>query len=257
MAASGEQYGRQSVFGDAKAQSEQRKRHASVFARRRQSVALVREALFAEKEAQQSSTGSPLLAASYTASPVIKSQPVFSRVLQPYINARFELSGENSGSDEQLLSTKLFASLVACDKHVSQQACPFCLAARSWVREKIVLHRLFDIFILVVIAANAICLAADSPLLDSASSSAQALRVFDLIFTIIFILEAATKIFGLVRNPQCCTHCTNTSYVRRDAVHGMMLSLSRVTHHRRKSTTSQLRQERQATNRDLLLLWSQ
>ena len=175
----------------------------SVVAHNRQSVAKARGDLLSGAAA--SGTRPPFESASSVHS--TSSKQLFSRDLQPLINSRFSLdSSSQVVSSQDTVCSTACGALVACDRAASSMC--GSQERRKHLRESLVLHKGFDTFILVVIAANAICLAADSPLLDENSRSATALRIFDVIFTIIFVIEAVLKISALVsrEHGQVSTH---------------------------------------------------
>ncbi len=152
-----------------------------------------REKLLAEQEA---SATIPSKAAEFAGRKPSEKQ-LFSREFQPLINSKFaKFDDDSSHQLKSSFRSRILNVLVACD--ISASKLCHCTHQRLKIREEIVLDKRFDIFILIVIAANAICLAADSPLLDADSRSARALRIFDVIFTIIFIVEATLKIVALV-----------------------------------------------------------
>jgi len=167
----------------------------SVAVMKRQSIAQARDSLL------HSQASAPTHAVLHSDNSEKASQPdqqPFSRELQPLINSKFSVREDESAQTATGVRARLLAAFVACDSAVSFR----CGGEerRAHVRESFVLHKAFDYFILFVISANAICLAADSPLLDDNSRSARALRIFDVIFTIIFVAEATLKIFALVCN---------------------------------------------------------
>lgn len=66
---------------------------------------------------------------------------------------------------------------------------------RSYCR-RLVRNPAFDSVVTVLILASSTCLALDNPLANPDSTSTKTLRVFDLAFTIIFIVEMVVKILG-------------------------------------------------------------
>ena len=86
----------------------------------------------------------------------------------------------------------------------------FCLSGepdlnplRRWA-VAIIRHRYFEWFILFVILWSSIMLCLDDPWLDPSSPRKRVLHAFDIVFTVIFTMEAALKItaLGFVGNPK-------------------------------------------------------
>jgi hypothetical protein len=67
----------------------------------------------------------------------------------------------------------------------------------------VTLHSAFDPFVLLLIAANSLSMALETPFLDPKSSTAKTLSVLDVIFTVTFTVEALLKViaFGLFHGP--------------------------------------------------------
>ena len=95
---------------------------------------------------------------------------------------------------------------VTVDNHPAYQANTHalgCFSPENTVRKyigKLVLHKWFDRFILVVIALSCILLAVDYP--NAVNEGQQYLDAFNLIFTVIFIVEAVLKVvaFGFIQH---------------------------------------------------------
>jgi Ion transport protein len=81
----------------------------------------------------------------------------------------------------------------------------YCLGPENGFRQfiaRLVTHKYFDPFIMILIFVSTILMAVDSPLNDPDSTLSQVLNIIDIVITSFFVIESITKIiaYGFIMN---------------------------------------------------------